>query len=331
MHVGFMDSLSRRHLLQLGAGTCLTLLSGCRSGFRPSKLLSAKGTLPKAWLKQLPSAWESTFTQGSEVWPAEGAEPVDLVAMGDGWLSTVSPSRLRNLDAPELHQQMDVQAQRFLTQLGPEQAARVLPVGVSPWVMLFRDGSSWAKAAREDWNVLLDPALQGRVVLPASPRFVMDLADRIGGDAVLDRLRLQLLTMDDRQATSWLLKGKARVVVLPLQRCLPLLRQDPRLMAVLPGAGAPLHWTVLVRPAATRDPLPAAWVQKAWRQPLSLTLLRDGWRSPVALTADRDSLPKPWRDLVYPPDATWDNCWSLAPLDENDQKVQAERWQASTP
>ena len=331
MRVGFMASLSRRHLLQLGAGTCLTLLSGCRSGFRPSKLLSAKGTLPKAWLKQLPSAWESTFNQGSEFWPAEGAEPVDLVALGDGWLSAVAPSRLRNLDAPDLQQQMDGQAQRFLSQLGPELAARVLPVGVSPWVMLFRDGSSWVQAAQEDWNVLLDPALKGRVVLPASPRFVMDLADRIGGDAVLDRLRLQLLTMDDRQATSWLLKGKARVVVLPLQRCMALLRQDPRLTAVLPDAGAPLHWTVLVRPAATRDPLPKAWVQMAWRHPLRLTLLRDGWRSPVALTADRDSLPKPWRHLLHPPDATWDNCWSLPPLHENDQTVQLERWQASAP
>ena len=326
-----MASLSRRHLLQLGAGTCLTLLSGCRSGFRPSKLLSAKGTLPKAWLKQLPSAWESTFNQGSEFWPAEGAEPVDLVAMGDGWLSAVAPSRLRNLDAPDLQQQMDGQAQRFLSQLGPEQAARVLPVGVSPWVMLFRDGSSWVQAAKEDWNVLLEPALKGRVVLPASPRFVMDLADRIGGDAVLDRLRLQLLTMDDRQATSWLLKGKARVVVLPLQRCMALLRQDPRLTAVLPDAGAPLHWTVLVRPAATRDPLPKAWIQMAWRHPLRLTLLRDGWRSPVALTADRDSLPKPWRHLLHPPDATWHNCWSLPPLHENDQTVQLERWQASAP
>ena len=331
MRVGFMASLSRRHLLQLGAGTCLTLLSGCRSGLRPSKLLSAKGTLPKAWLKQLPSAWESTFTQGSEVWPAEGDESVDLVAMGDGWLSTVAPSRLRNMDSPDLKRQMDGQAQRFLTQLGPEQAARVLPVGVSPWVMLFRDGSSWIRAAQEDWNVLLDPALKGRVVLPASPHFVMDLADRIGGDAVLDRLRMQLLTMDDRQATSWLLKGKARVVVLPLQRCMALLRQDPRLTAVLPDAGAPLHWTVMVRPAATRDPIPQSWIQMAWQQPLSRTLLRDGWRSPVALTTARDSLPEPWRDLLHPSDATWDNCWSLPTLDEKDHNVRVERWQASTP
>ena len=331
MRVGFMASLSRRHLLQLGAGTCLTLLSGCRSGLRPSKLLSAKGTLPKAWLKQLPSAWESTFTQGSEVWPAEGAEPVDLVAMGDGWLSTLAPSRLRNLDAPDLQRQMDGQAQRFLRQLGPEQAARVLPVGVSPWVMLFRDGSSWIRAAQEDWNVLLEPALKGRVVLPASPRFVMDLADRIGGDAVLDRLRLQLLTMDDRQATSWLLKGNARVVVLPLQRCMTLLRQDPRLTAVLPDFGAPLHWTVLARPAETREPVPQAWIETAWRQPLSLTLLREGWRSPVALPSAPESLPRPWRHLLMPPDATWQRCWSLPPVDDKDQKVLVERWQASTP
>ena len=326
-----MASLSRRHLLQLGAGTCLTLLSGCRSGLRSPRLLAASGTLPKAWLKQLPTPWELTSSQDSEFWPAEGGEPVDLVAMGDGWLSTVAPSRLRTLDASDLQQQLDAQARRFLEKLGPEQAARVLPVGVSPWVMLFRDGSSWAQAAKQDWTVLLDPALKGRVVLPASPRFVIDLADRIGGDAVLKRLRSQLLTMDDRQATSWLLKGNARVVVLPLQRCMTLLRQDPRLTAVLPDFGAPLHWTVLARPAETREPVPQAWIETAWRQPLSLALLREGWRSPVALTSAPESLPRPWRHLLMPPDATWQRCWSLPPVDDKDQKVLVERWQASTP
>ena len=113
--------------------------------------------------------------------------------------------------------------------------------------MLFRNGSAWLEAAQGGWDVLLDPTLAGRVVLPASPRFVIDLADRLGGEEALRRLRAQLLTMDDRQATSWLLKGEARVVVLPLQRCMALLRQDPRLRAVLPtrwrsvaldGAGA---------------------------------------------------------------------------------------------
>ena len=326
-----MVSLSRRHLLQLGAGASLTLLASCRSGRRPPKLLAARGTLPKAWLGQLPSRWESVPAQDTSLWADQGDQPIDLVAMGDGWLSSVAPSRLQGLKAPALQQQLGDQAQRFLMQLGPERASQVLPVGVSPWVMLFRNGSAWLQAAQLSWEVLMDPALTGRVVLPASPRFVIDLADRIGGPSVLKRLRAQLLTMDDRQATSWLLKGEARVVVLPLQRCMALLRQDPRLRAVLPTVGAPLHWTVLVRPQGTSEPLPQAWVEQAWQPPLALELLRDGWRSPLELTPDPEGLPRPWRDLLLPPETTWERCWSLTPLQKTEQDAWAERWLASSP
>lgn len=57
--------------------------------------------------------------------------------------------------------------------------------------------------------------MAGRVVLPASPRLVMSLADHLGGGQALPALRRQALTYDDRQATNWLLKGEAKVVVLP--------------------------------------------------------------------------------------------------------------------
>ena len=326
-----MVALSRRHLLQLGAGASLALLASCRSGGRSPKLLAARGTLPKAWLSQLPSPWESVPVQDASLWSAGSDQSADLVAMGDGWLSSVTPSRLQGLNAPALQQPLGDQAQRLLMQLGPERASQVLPVGVSPWVMLFRNGSNWLEAARLGWDVLLDPALTGRVVLPACPRFVIDLADRIGGFSVLTRLRAQLLTMDDRQATSWLLKGRARVVVLPLQRCMALLRQDPRLRAVLPNVGGPLHWTVLVRPDGTREPLPQAWIEQAWQPPLALELLRDGWRSPLASTPDPEGIPLPWRDLLLPPEATWQRCWSLSPLQTTEHDVWAERWRASAP
>ena len=80
----------------------------------------------------------------------------------------------------------------------------------------------------------------------------------MSSDAALLRLRGQLLTMDDRQATNWLLKDEARVVVLPLQRCsfcfggihascMALLRRDPQaLMAVLPDCCSHLLSTLLV-------------------------------------------------------------------------------------
>ena len=70
------------------------------------------------------------------------------------------------------------------------------------------------------------------------------------------------------------------MVVLPLQRCMALLRQDPRLRAVLPTVGAPLHWTVLVRPQGTSSRSPKLGLNEPWQPPLAIELLRDGWRSP---------------------------------------------------
>ena len=210
----------------------------------------------------------------------------------------------------------------------------VLPVGVSPWVLLFRNGAEWAEAAKAGWDVLLQPSLAGQVILPASPRWVIDLADRCGGDAALHRLRQQLLTMDDRRATNWLLKDRARVVVLPLQRCMSLLRRDPRLTAVIPDSGAPLHWTLLVRPKETREPLPQAWVDMAWTSPLRRTLLLNGWRAPLeaeAMEMERPDLPKPWRDLLLPPASLWERCWSLPPLTAEERLVLQDRWRDSAP
>ena len=330
---GFTAALSRRRLLQLGAAGGLMLLSGCRRGLRSPQLLAAPGTLPRSWQSQLPSPWAIREPSGLELWPATDRAPVDLVAMNAGWLASVAPNRLQPIQAEPLEQQLGGTARRYLQQLGADQTGRVLPVGVSPWVMLFRNGSQWLDAARQGWDVLLEPDLQGKVVLPASPRFVIELADRMSSDAALLRLRGQLLTMDDRQATNWLLKDEARVVVLPLQRCMALLRRDPRLMAVLPDSGAPLNWTLLVRPADTQEPLPQAWVEMAWQSPLQEKLVLEGWWPAPAVGAVEISqeLSAGLRDLLQPSSDVWQRCWSLPPLGAAEREEQVARWNRSTP
>ena len=143
----------------------------------------------RSWQSQLPSPWAIREPSGLELWPATDRAPVDLVAINDGWLASVAPNRLQPIQAEPLEQQLGGTARRYLQQLGADQTGRVLPVGVSPWVMLFRNGSQWLDAARQGWDVLLEPDLQGKVVLPASPRFVIELADRMSSDAALLRLR----------------------------------------------------------------------------------------------------------------------------------------------
>ena len=131
-------------------------------------------------------------------------------------------------------------------------------------------------AAADGWNALLDPSIAGKLVLPSSPRVVLSIAERMDRPDALQRLRAAALVFDDRHALNWLLQGKARAAVLPLVRCMATLRSDPRVHAVLPEQGAPLHWTLLMRPAQTREPLPQSWMGRL-KAPLMGRLLGDGW------------------------------------------------------
>ena len=325
--------LSRRRLLQLFGGAGLAALAGCRSTSAAPRFLAAKDGIPRPWRESLPSPWRFLATSGTDLVADAELEQPDLLALSDGWLTRIPPDQLQDLEAAPLQSKLDAKARAFLASLPSRRAAQVLPVGVSPWVMVLRRRESWLGSARRSWNVLLDPSLQGRIVLPASPRWVMNLADHLDGDDPLPRLRQQVLTLDDRQGLNWLLKGEAQLVVLPLQRCMPLLRRDPRLTAVLPIGHLCIGHCWFV-PAQTRKPLPRAWVEQAWSEPMASSLLRQGWRPPLSrqeLEPAGQSIPSRWRQLALPDPEFWSRCWSLPPVTTSEQNQMAQRWTQSAP
>ena len=329
--------LSRRHLLLHFAGAAgLALLAGCRQGTTPPKLLAAPDTVPGRWQKALPSPWQFLPLEPEDaITPLQKAQQdsVDLIALTDGWLSSLPQDRLQPVQAAALQSQLDQTAARFLQLQGAARAAKLLPVGVSPWVMLFRGGDSERRLCRQ----------LGCLARPGSDRPCGVAAESASGDRArrshpgagcVGGLRRQVLTYDDRQGINWLLKDKAQVLVTPLQRCMGLLRRDPRLSAVLPTRGAPLHWTLLMRPADTREPLPQAWVETAWSLPMLSRLIGSGWRPPLKsldVPQLRSGLPTRWRDLLLPPMDVWSRCWSLPPLTQQQRTSLSRRWQSSAP
>ncbi|KZR62770.1 MULTISPECIES: hypothetical protein [Prochlorococcus] len=329
--------LGRRELLKLGLMAGLMGLASCGRASAAPLLRATPETLPKKWRRSLPVPWSY---QPIEVdadrnpYIAALEQGNDLLALGDGWLTSLPSKTLQRIEAPGLQDRLDGQARAFEASLGAALQSRVLPVGVSPWVLLFRQGDPWALQARAGWQVLLDPALKGRVVLPQSPRLVMSLAERMQVADGLQQLRSQAYTFDDRQGLNWLIQGKARVAVLPLQRCLPSLRRDPRLSVVLPNSGAPLNWTVLVRSALTREPLPQQWVEQSWQEPLLGQLLAGGWIPPLSRAELRlalGAIPKAYRSIVLPSKEVWSRCWSLPVLTAVQQIELDQRWSKSTP
>ncbi|MFL2497298.1 MAG: hypothetical protein ACJ0GQ_05545 [Parasynechococcus sp.] len=180
---GFSSRVSRRRLLQLGAVAGAGLVAACRRGTAPPQLRAARGLLPKPWSEQLPSpwtwSWQEAETTDRDDQDRDDQERVggDLLALNDGWLQGLPPDQLQRIQAPPLEQRLGAQAQRLLALQGELLAGKVLPVGVSPWVMLFRNGAAWAEAARAGWDVLLQPSLRGR----GDSSRESPLGDRSGG------------------------------------------------------------------------------------------------------------------------------------------------------
>ncbi len=329
--------LSRRKLLRLGFLAGLSGLLGCGIGRPRPQLTSAPETLPKKWRRALPAPWRY-----KPIEPFSGVNPfaesisngTDLLALGDGWLSELSQELLQPIGLASFRDRFDFQAVNFLNGLGPEMASRVLPVWVSPWVLVFRNGNEWISRARETWDVLLDQGLKGFVVLPQSPRLIMSIADQIDRPDSLRELRGQAIAADDRYSLNWILEGKARVAVLPLHKCLSILRMDPRLSIALPQTGAPLHWTVLVHTASSKHLVSPELIEAAWEPSMSMHLLANGWIPPLPHKQLHDlmkALPSSYQSIVLPAREVWSRCWSFPRLNDLEKKRLIQRWNISIP
>ena len=333
-----LAALKRRKFLQLSFWMGISGLTSC-SREANAYLTATKETLPKSWLEKLPPPWRFKSLQAAgrkNPYRSSDANLADLIAMGDGWLnSSFHAKDLTELGKDdELFSDFNSQSKLFIELQEESLRKCLLPVGVSPWVMLFRNGDPWLSEAKKTWDVLLDPRLQEQIVFPRSPRLIMSIADQIGNGNDLKQLRLQALTLDDQNATNWVLSGKAKVALLPMQRCLKNLRRDPRLQIALPREGAPLHWTIFIRPKNSFKPLPKSWIKESWNQPLMGKLLSEGWIPPLKHSDIKKNLERNDQSHYYkflPEEEAWSNCWSLGHLNTFNQEKLEIRWEDSTP
>lgn len=331
--------LSRRRLLQLGVGAGAGLLAACRSAPGP-ELLLAEADLPAAWLKQLPAPWRTRQVADAaavqKVVRELGQRPAPgLVALSDGWASGLSRQQLQSFEAPRLWARLAAFSAPVARLYGPVGEAQLaFPWAYSPWVIALRSRPDLAARRQEGWQLLLDPSLRGRLVLPSSPRISLEI---MGGDFErLERLRAQALAYDDRDGLNLLLSGDAEAAVLPLQRLIPLLRRDQRLAVIWPDSGAPLSWQLLLRPAgaAPSAPPPLEWLGAVLEQPLLEQLLARGLVPPLPqadLAPVARRFPESIAALLLPGDGLLQRCWSLPPLSVPQQLAQQNLWDAAAP
>lgn len=352
-------SLSRRQLLQAAALGGLGLLAGCgRSG---PQLVAVRGGLPPSWLKALPKPWRPQLLETPQaVLAAAGRPDAALLALGDGWAPLLASEALQPFGAERLLADLDPMAAPVSRLFRPAGApALAFPWAFGPWLLLLRSRPDLARRRGEGWDLLLDPSLRGRVLLPSSPRLVIALAlhqlglqppgpARGSGAATaledprlgswLRRLRAQALAFDERDGLNLLLAGDAEAAVLPSHQVLPLLRRDPRLTALLPQSGAPLWWQLLLRPAVPPGPLapppPLEWLADGLSLPLLDRLLAGGWVPPLPRQRLAPALarwPEPLRELLLPSAPLLERCSSLAPFTPEQRQRWQQLWDATAP
>lgn len=346
--------LSRRRLLQLAGlgGTLLggAALGGCRGGSPlDPQLLSVRGEMPAAWLKALPAPWRSRTLEAPQALLEAAATPPAgpaLLSLGDGWAQQLDRAQLQPLQAEGLLRQLAPLAaapSRLFEAEGAPPLA--FPWAFGTWLLLLRNRPDLQRRRAEGWQLLLDPSLRGKLVLPSSPRLVIELALRqlgvASGDpaasedprlpAQLRRLQRQALALDERDGLNLLLSGDAEAAVVTSQRAIPLLQRDPRLTALLPAEGSPLWWQLLLRPAPAQTgqlqpALPLEWLRDGLSLPLLDRLLAGGWVPPLPAEQLQPALarwPAPLRPLLLPPAAVLARCNNLEPL----TLAQRDRWQ----
>ncbi|MCP9930090.1 twin-arginine translocation pathway signal [Cyanobium sp. AMD-g] len=324
--------LSRRTLLRLGAASALTLLAGCDR--QEPLLLGSRGDLPAAWVRRLPKPWRSQLLEDPAQVLARAAAPLTgLVQLSDGWAGELRPDNLQPIGTPALVERLEPMAAPLARLHGPPGGGPLaFPWSYGPWVLVLRSRPDLARRRSEGWDLLLDPSLAGRLVLPSSPRVTFAL---VGEDPErLRRLRRSALAYDERDGLSLLLTGEAEAAVLPRQRVVGLLRRDPRLQVLLPESGSPLSWNLLLRPAGPHPEPPLEWLGEALEPPLLPALLAGGWVPPLP----RDQLQRALADfpaavaaLLLPPQPVLERCFSLTPMAAAERRRLQQLWDGAAP
>ena len=330
------DKLRRREFIKYGLLSSLFFLSGCSTSKKKLALRGLPNTFPSEFIESLSAEWEffpikdidlKNFTYNNIF-----QNKTDLLVLNDGWISNLSINSLKEIKADKIRNEFNNQTRSFLNGLGEDYKRKVLPLAVSPWVILFRNEDSLALKNKNSWEVVFSSSLTNNIIFPNSPYLLISIAEKLNFANNFSKIKTQAKSFDDRNALNWVTSGKAHAAVLPLSSCVDSLIDDPRLSVLLPQEGSPLNWTVLASPSKSLANFPDDWFDSFLSTHYLTRVLRKGFLPTTnfsEISRKNLNVPQKYQSIFLPEESVWNKCWSLPMLSFERKKDLASNWNNS--
>jgi len=330
------DQFGRREFIKYGLISSLLLLCGCSTSHKKLALRGVPHSFPDEFINSLSSGWEFSPIKDIELkkfsYNSTLQQKTDLLVLNDGWISGLAINLFQEIKADDIRNNFSKQTSFFLDGLGEDYKKKLLPLAVSPWVILFRNEDSLALENKNSWKVIFSSSLKNQIVFPHSPYLLISIAQKIDLVNDLSKIKSQAKSYDDRNALNWVVSGRANAAVLPLSSCVNALVEDPRLSVLLPQEGSPLNWTVLASPSLSPEPFPTDWFNSLWGATSLRRVISKGYLPPTSfpdLKRKNINVSKRYQSIFLPEESVWNKCWSLPILTAEKKKDFALNWNNS--
>jgi len=330
------DQFSRREFIKYGLISSFFLLSGCSTSEKKLALRGFTDSFPSEFVNSLSTGWEFLPIKDIELkkfsYNSTLQEKTDLLVLNDGWISELAINSFQEIKADSIRNNFSNQTSSFLEGLGEDYKKKLLPLAVSPWVILFRNEDSLALKNKNSWEVIFSSSLVNQIVFPHSPYLLISISQKIDLGNDFSKIKSQAKLYDDRNALNWVVSGRANAAVLPLSSCVNALVEDPRLSVLLPQEGSPLNWSVLASPSLSQSPFPTDWFNSLWGATSMRRVISKGYLPPTSFSALRRkniNVSKRYQSVFLPEESVWNKCWSLPILSDEEKKDLALSWNNS--
>ncbi len=325
------EKLTRRKFLDYAKLSVALLLSSCQGISTRISIGLHKKFLPQSFKDTFPKNWKQQNINYNDGNLNVYLNNQDLFIINDGWLNKVKLKEYIDI-SPLLSEKIDTRSNLYLRNWDMFERKKLFPVGFIPYALLIKNNYKYKITDKSNWDFLLSKELNGKLILPNSPRILVSIANKITHENPLKALINQNNIYDDQNAIDWLINSDAAIALMPFTNCIKYLKFDTRLSVVFPNQGVPLMWNFLLIKNNLDQQKVLDWLDTLLNKRNIKNLIREGWYLPFVDKNIETELRLINNENSYfggPSEECLDNSWSFKTLDESEKIGLQKLWKNS--